>query len=86
MGRIKHVQHRTRAENARAAGNAGTGQFKMYNMRNTRKYLFYLRCEIALHKREKTLIKFYTFSNLLKMLRHGWYEMSDELKKELGYD
>jgi len=54
--------------------------------KKARKYLFYLRCEIALHKREKTLIKFYTFSNLLKMLRHEWYEMSDELKKELGYN
>jgi len=49
------------------------------------KYLFYLRCEIQLLKREPDFIKRYTFSDLLKMLRHKWYEMSDELKKDLGY-
>ena len=49
------------------------------------KYLFYLRCEIQLLKRVPDFIKLYTFSDLLKMLRHEWYEMSDELKKELGY-
>ena len=51
-----------------------------------KKYLFYLRCEIALHKREKILMPFYTFSNFLKMLRYEWFEMSAELKIELGYD
>ena len=49
------------------------------------KYLFYLRCEIQLLKRVPDFIKLYTFSDLLKMLRREWYEMSDELKKELGY-
>ena len=51
-----------------------------------KKYLFYLRCEIALHKREKILMPFYTFSNFLKMLREEWYHLTDETKKELGYN
>ena len=51
-----------------------------------KKYLFYLRCEIALHKREKILMPFYTFKNFLKMLREEWYNISDKTKKELGYN
>ena len=51
-----------------------------------KKYLFYLRCEITLHKREKILMPFYTFFDLLKMLREEWYNLTDETKKELGYN
>ena len=39
MEREKHVQRLTKAENARAAGNAGTDLLRMYNMRNTNDYL-----------------------------------------------
>jgi hypothetical protein len=36
MEREKHVQRLTKAENARAAGNAGTDLLKTYNMQNTK--------------------------------------------------
>ena len=39
MERIKHAQHRTRAESVRAAGNAGTDPLRTYNMQNTNDYL-----------------------------------------------
>ena len=83
--RARHVQLRTKAMNARIVDSVGIETRQILLMVNT-KYLFYLRCEIQLLKREPDFIKLYTFSNLLKMLRHKWYEMSDELKKELGYD
>ena len=74
-----------KAMNAEIVELAGIETHRILLMVNI-KYLFYLRCEIQLLKREPDFIKLYTFSNLLKMLRHEWYEMSDELKKELGYN
>lgn len=53
-----------------------------------KKYLFFLKNEISLLKRKgnEEFLNLYTFKGLLEMLRDHWHNMTNQEKKDLGYD